>query len=1353
AKWNGSAWSALGSGLNSLVNELAVSGSDLYVGGAFTTAGGSAANRIAKWDWSAWSALGSGLNSSVYALAVSGSDLYVGGDFTTAGDKVSGYVARATPLPEINLTGNGTSIADGDTSPSTADHTDFGSAYTPSGTVVRTFTIQNTGNADLNLTGTPKVQISGANAADFSVTAQPSSPVAASGTTTFTVTFDPSASGTRTATISIANDDGDENPYNFAIQGTGTASEIAVEQPLNTNIADGGSKSFGTVNVGANTSLTFTIKNTGTADLTGLGITIDGPAAAQFTVTASPTAPVSGPSGSTTFTVKFAPASAGAKTAALHLASNDADENPFDINLTGTGREAPTITDIANQTINEDSNTGALAFTIADAETAAASLTLTKSSSNQTLVPDANIVFGGSGASRNVTVTPAANQSGSATVTVTVTDGDGLTAIDTFTLTVNSVNDAPTLNALADVTILEDAPTQTVNLSGIGSGAANETQALVVTASSSNPALIPTPSVSHTSPNASGSLSFTPVANGNGSATITVTVKDDGGTANGGLDAVVRSFTVTVTPVNDTPTISSISDQSINTGGSTGPLAFTVEDIETAAGSLTVSATSSDPSVVPVGNIVFGGSGANRTVTATAASGACGMTTITVTVSDGLASASDSFVVTLIDNQPPIVSCPQLAPVSVDANCSAVIPNVLAGVVASDNCTPTSQLTLTQSTAAGTAVSLGTHTITVTVTDLAGNSTQCQTTFSVVPGVLFSQPVPDIFPQAQFLTCIIGNFQEPTRIQNWKLRLRSSATETVTLTVAATTVNTAETGSIEATVTDQNGLQTVTVVHPATQGDSLGTLSLTLQGGNVYALAIKRTGQAAHYKLGSPDKRLEIGFAYPLLYLEHHRQAWVVNAAPNETVSIDLLRDSPAIGGADPQATTMTYSVRRPDCTVVVPSTTIPVSGTISFPAGASGGAFVIFFESMDGHFAVRMNSGCDGGFYALPCPPKVQIACPANISRPNDPGQCGAIVNFSATATGVCAPAVTYSKAPGSFFPIGTPVVMATATDIFGETATCNFTVTVNDTEKPVVTCPGNITVDAAPGQCSATVTFAATVTDNCPGATVVCSPASGSVFQKGTTTVTCTGTDASGNVSTCSFTVTVNDTEKPVVTCPANITVNAAPGQCNTVVTYTTTVTDNCPGATVVSAPPSGSTFQPGTTTVTSTATDASGNVSTCTFTVTVNDVEPPVIVLNATGGALSGLGPAKTYFTSVPGSSSGGLRHGHGIAYDTDRNTVWVTDNELNNDILEFPATQPDLATVSALTRFHPAGISTIEGIYFDPTDNSLWVVDSNGVIIHLNRSGGVLSGGFSVGGTIPAGTFGARGLGIAIQGNFV
>lgn len=128
----------------------------------------------------------------------------------------------SVPLPEINLQGNAVSIVSGDTTPDTADHTDFGTVSTASGTILRTFTIQNTGTAALSLTGaSPYVTISGPNAADYSVTAIPSNTIATSGNTTFQIRFDPSADGLRTATVSIANNDSNENPYTFAIQGIG----------------------------------------------------------------------------------------------------------------------------------------------------------------------------------------------------------------------------------------------------------------------------------------------------------------------------------------------------------------------------------------------------------------------------------------------------------------------------------------------------------------------------------------------------------------------------------------------------------------------------------------------------------------------------------------------------------------------------------------------------------------------------------------------------------------------------------------------------------------------------------------------------------------------------------------------------------------------------------------------------------------------------------------------------------------------------------------------------------------------------------------------------------------------------
>lgn len=190
------------------------------------------------WNQQAKVTAGDGATNDFFgkSVALSGDTALVGavGDDSiyapTGGSRTdhgSVYLFRLTSgAPEINLTGNSVGIADGDTTPSLEDHTDFGSALVAGGTVVRTFTIENTGTSALSLTGTPLVSVSGPNASDFTVTLAPASSVAAAGFTTFQVTFAPSASGQRTATLTIANDDGDESPYDFAIQGTGNTPPI-----------------------------------------------------------------------------------------------------------------------------------------------------------------------------------------------------------------------------------------------------------------------------------------------------------------------------------------------------------------------------------------------------------------------------------------------------------------------------------------------------------------------------------------------------------------------------------------------------------------------------------------------------------------------------------------------------------------------------------------------------------------------------------------------------------------------------------------------------------------------------------------------------------------------------------------------------------------------------------------------------------------------------------------------------------------------------------------------------------------------------------------------------------------------
>ncbi|MCY2987311.1 MAG: Ig-like domain-containing protein, partial [Planctomycetota bacterium] len=146
---------------------------------------------------------------------------------------------------------------------------------------------------------------------------------------------------------------------------------------------------------------------------------------------------------------------------------------------------------------------------------------------------------------------------GPGTFSFTVTDdgttngaADHKTLAKTLTITVTAVNDGPTLDSIGPAVINEDAGIQTVNLSGMGPGGGSDEagQALAATATSNNPGLIPNPVISYSSPNTTGSLSYTPIANANGTAVITVTVTDNGGTTTGGVNTLSRSFTITINP-------------------------------------------------------------------------------------------------------------------------------------------------------------------------------------------------------------------------------------------------------------------------------------------------------------------------------------------------------------------------------------------------------------------------------------------------------------------------------------------------------------------------------------------------------------------------------------------------------------------------------------------------------------------------------------------------------------------------------------------------------------------------------------------------------------------------------------
>src|SRR6187401_3005750 len=131
----------------------------------------------------------------------------------------------------------------------------------------------------------------------------------------------------------------------------------------------------------------------------------------------------------------------------------------------------------------------------------------------------------------------------------------------------------------------------------------------------------------------------------------------------------------------------------------------------------------------------------------------------------------------------------------------------------------------------------------------------------------------------------------------------------------------------------------------------------------------------------------------------------------------------------------------------------------------------------------------------AVAIPPGCTLFCPPGVTQGNDPGQCGAIVSYPGPfISGTCG-VVTCSPPSGTFFPVGPTLVTCMAS----AGGSCGFSVNVIDTQPPMISCPSNIVRSTDPGQCAAMVTFAPTMTDNCPGGTVFCNPPSGSSFSKG--------------------------------------------------------------------------------------------------------------------------------------------------------------------------------------------------------------------------------------------------------------
>jgi uncharacterized repeat protein (TIGR01451 family) len=859
---------------------------------------------------------------------------------------------------------------------------------------------------------------------------------------------------------------------------------------------------------------------------------------------------------------------------------------------------------------------------------------------------------------------------GVTTVTCTVTDAANLTASCSFTVTVNDTT-APlvTCAPAGGAFVLDDCyPSNRMAFTGT-SFYANNTINVVMT----NPLLSSFSACTNLPASGSQAISFTAtfaadVSINGGPATrmqapasvaLTATFSSQSGNTKTytaqitQLDVSGGSFAATW-QLRESPTLQSNGQITVTTisGGSHLDSVFDLfTELSTNSGSSWNSGTSSGH-LAAVQNADAGActAGVNYqaatatdncdtvTPSCTPASGttfAKGTTTVTCSATDSATppnTGSCSFTVTVVDAQAPTLSCPANINVSSGGGCQTATYTTPS---ASDNCTGA---TVSCSPASGSCFAVGTTTVSCTATDTSGNTGQCSFTVTVTPCTI-SCPGNQTANAAAGTCAATVNYTAPTTTGTCGTVTCAPASGSSFAKGVTTVTCTTQSGpscNFTVTVTD-NQPPSITCPAPITQSTDP----------NLCTAVVSYTTPAGSDNCPLPANPVvcspAAGTAFPkgvtdVTCIVTDGAGLTANCTftvtVNDTQPPTITCLAPVSHATDSNVCTAVVTYSAPtvsdNCPNVGTPSCSPASGSTFQKGVTTVSCSVTDASNNTGQcsFTVTVND--------MQAP---QITCPSPITQNTDANACTAVVNYSQPSITDNCPCDVGSEAPvkgkgpqvasgctvnctpaaGTAFPKGATTVTCTGTDTSGNTANCSFTITVVDNQNPTVICPQPITQSTDPNLCTAVVTYATpSGSDNCtlPPNPVTCAPASGTTFQKGTTTVTCTVTDAASHTGQCSFTVTVNDTQKPAITCPGNVTVSNTSGQCTAVATFTLpTVSDNCAGVgTPTCAPASGSTFQAGLTTVTCTVSDASGNQQSCAFTVTVNDTQAPTLTCPA-------------------------------------------------------------------------------------------------------------------------------------------
>ncbi|RMD70995.1 MAG: HYR domain-containing protein, partial [Bacteroidetes bacterium] len=606
-----------------------------------------------------------------------------------------------------------------------------------------------------------------------------------------------------------------------------------------------------------------------------------------------------------------------------------------------------------------------------------------------------------------------------------------------------------------------------------------------------------------------------------------------------------------------------------------------------------------------------------------------GNQTVTLQVTDANGNSSTcNATVTVQDNTPPTITCPANQVVSNDpSQCSAVVTYPAA--TAMDNC----NVTITYSQNSGTSFPVGTTTVTATATDDGGNTAQCtfDVTVNDTENPTITCPANQVVSNDAGQCSAVVNFAA-TASDNCNVASiaysQASGTSfpvgTTTVTVTATddagntaqctfdvTVNDTENPTVtcpaDQVVSNDAGLCSAVVNYPAAMAtDNCSvTVSYSQNSGTVFPVGTTTVTVTA---TDGASNTAQCTFDV------------TVNDTENPTVTCpadQVVSNDPGMCSA-----VVNYPAATANDNCGVSSIAYSQASGTSFPVGTT--TVTVTATDNAGNtaqctFDVTVNDT-----------ENPTVTCPGPIVMDNEPGACGDDAIFMATATDNCNVAsISYSHMPGSFFPVGTTTVTATATDDAGNTAQCMFDVTVNDTEAPVAACQDiTVTLDAMTGTASITPADVDNgSSDNCGITSSTVAPNMFTCADAGSTVaVTLTVQDAAGNSNNCMANVTVQSTLSanitgPTEVCDGNtITLDGNPAGGATPYTHAWSKTGGTGDGTIVDNGDGTADFTgtvAGTVDIQYVVTDANGCTATATTTVTVHPNPTPSITITETSG----------------------------------------------------------------------------------------------------------------------------------------